>query len=96
MFLREGPKYLSMAATLGFLRVGRVCRALRILHLFSELRNIMASLRGSITGLFWVLLVMFVMIVVVSVIFTQLVLFIVHDDNTPATAVDDLRTCTDR
>merc|ERR1712228_732899 len=53
------------------LRLVRILRVVRVLHLISELRTIVSSIVGSFRSLVWVVVLLFLMIYIVAVYFTQ-------------------------
>jgi len=53
------------------LRLVRIFRVIRVLHLISELRTIISSIMGSFRSLGWTCVLLFLMIYIVGVYFTQ-------------------------
>lgn len=74
----------SIAMSLGFnfsfmrvlriLRLIRIIRIIRILRLIGELRTIVSSIMGSLKSLAWTVLLLFLLVYIFGVFFTQLVL----------------------
>lgn len=56
---------------LRILRLVRILRVVRVLHLISELRAIVSSIVGSFRSLVWVVVLLFLMMYIVGVFFTQ-------------------------
>eukprot|EP00927_Polykrikos_kofoidii_P000687 TRINITY_DN10251_c0_g7_i1.p1 TRINITY_DN10251_c0_g7~~TRINITY_DN10251_c0_g7_i1.p1 ORF type:complete len:749 (+),score=108.09 TRINITY_DN10251_c0_g7_i1:54-2300(+) len=56
---------------LRILRLVRILRVVRVLHLISELRTIVSSIVGSVRSLGWTCVLLFLMIYIVGVYFTQ-------------------------
>jgi hypothetical protein len=56
---------------LRILRLVRILRVVRVLHLISELRTIVSSIIGSLQSLGWTCVLLFLMIYIVAVYFTQ-------------------------
>lgn len=69
------------------LRVVRVLRVLRVLRLLEDLRTLVSCIAASLKPFFWAVLLLFLMVYVISVYFTQLVLNfrLDHTDDAPET-----------
>lgn len=77
---QEMPMNFSVVRVVRALRLVRIVRLIRILRLIGELRTIISSLSGSMKSLFWTVVVLFLMIYIVAVYFTELVLHHRLDD----------------
>jgi len=64
----------SFMRVLRILRLIRVIRIIRILRLIGELRTIVSSIMGSLKSLIWTVILLFLVVYVTAVYFTQLVL----------------------
>mmetsp|Transcript_34123 Transcript_34123/g.54440 ORF Transcript_34123/g.54440 Transcript_34123/m.54440 type:complete len:571 (+) Transcript_34123:85-1797(+) len=64
---------LNSLRMLRLLRVMRILRLVRVLHLFDELRQIVASMATSFSVLLWSLLILFLVIYIFSVVFLELI-----------------------
>mmetsp|Transcript_73218 Transcript_73218/g.204501 ORF Transcript_73218/g.204501 Transcript_73218/m.204501 type:complete len:448 (-) Transcript_73218:28-1371(-) len=62
---------LKVLRVIRILRVVRIFRLVRVLHLISELRTIVSSILGSLRSLMWTVVLLFLMIYIVGVFFTQ-------------------------
>eukprot|EP00927_Polykrikos_kofoidii_P005658 TRINITY_DN12244_c0_g2_i1.p1 TRINITY_DN12244_c0_g2~~TRINITY_DN12244_c0_g2_i1.p1 ORF type:complete len:805 (-),score=147.50 TRINITY_DN12244_c0_g2_i1:118-2532(-) len=62
---------LRLLRVLRILRLVRILRVVRVLHLISELRAIVSSIVGSVKSLGWTCVLLFLMIYIVAVYFTQ-------------------------
>jgi hypothetical protein len=64
-------KKVKSLRVLRVLRLLRILRVLRVLHLIRELRAIVSSIVGSFRSLVWVVVLLFLMMYIVAVFFTQ-------------------------
>lgn len=67
------PTSFTFMRTLRLLRLVRIMRVIRILHLIGELRTIVLSISSSLKSLLWTVVLLFSMMYVAGVYFTQLV-----------------------
>eukprot|EP00929_Paragymnodinium_shiwhaense_P101879 TRINITY_DN65074_c0_g1_i1.p1 TRINITY_DN65074_c0_g1~~TRINITY_DN65074_c0_g1_i1.p1 ORF type:complete len:904 (-),score=230.33 TRINITY_DN65074_c0_g1_i1:130-2841(-) len=86
----DGMRYLRV---LRILRVVRIFRVVRVFHLITELRTIVSSILGSFRSLAWTVVLLFLMIYIVAVYFTQSItdsLVLTNDDVTQITATQSI------
>uniref|UniRef100_A0A7S4UQF2 EF-hand domain-containing protein n=1 Tax=Alexandrium monilatum TaxID=311494 RepID=A0A7S4UQF2_9DINO len=69
------------------LRLVRIFRVIRVLHLISELRTIISSIMGSFRSLGWTCVLLFLMIYIVGVYFTQSITDYMVEKNTEGVAI---------
>eukprot|EP00929_Paragymnodinium_shiwhaense_P023824 TRINITY_DN14823_c0_g2_i1.p1 TRINITY_DN14823_c0_g2~~TRINITY_DN14823_c0_g2_i1.p1 ORF type:complete len:552 (+),score=77.70 TRINITY_DN14823_c0_g2_i1:121-1776(+) len=72
--LHGGPITRSHMTFLRLLRPIRIARLLRVVHVAGEFREVVASLLNSLSGLFWVFILLSGMIYFFSVYFTEMAL----------------------
>mmetsp|Transcript_97 Transcript_97/g.340 ORF Transcript_97/g.340 Transcript_97/m.340 type:complete len:753 (+) Transcript_97:25-2283(+) len=62
----------ALGTRLGFLRVLKILRLIRVMQVSSDLRRLLRSLIGSLSSLFWVVVMMAFLLVIFSVFFMHL------------------------